>query len=231
MVANLFRPLLRFDVAPHRLSGVVVGALLNDPAELAALGDAVHQPPYKAPPQAPVLVVRPRNTFAGEGDTIAVPAGGATVGVTLGIVIGGMACRVEARVAMGHVAGWVVVADLSLPLASHYRPAARFKARDGFCPIGAHVVSRSALPNADALAMTVTIDGRVAQVTTTAGRIRGVSQLIADVSEFMTLRDGDLLLLGASHGAPLAQAGQHVALGIERVGSLSFSLGAEEGAA
>ena len=33
-----------FATPPYRLSGVVVGALLNDPAQLAALGDAAHQP-------------------------------------------------------------------------------------------------------------------------------------------------------------------------------------------
>ena len=38
------------DVAPYRLSGRVYGALLNHRAALAALGDSVNQPPYKAPP-------------------------------------------------------------------------------------------------------------------------------------------------------------------------------------
>ena len=64
MLVN-FQPLL--DVPPYRLSGTVVGALLNHPGELAALGSAVHQPPYKAPPTAPVLTVRPRNTLCGPG--------------------------------------------------------------------------------------------------------------------------------------------------------------------
>jgi len=38
------------DTPPYRLTGVVVGALLNHAPQLAALGDAAHQPPYKAPP-------------------------------------------------------------------------------------------------------------------------------------------------------------------------------------
>jgi len=58
---------LPFDDQRQRLSGVVVGALLNDPAELRALGDAVHQPPHKAPPVAPVLEVKPRHTLAADG--------------------------------------------------------------------------------------------------------------------------------------------------------------------
>ena len=99
---------IRIDVVPHRLSGTVVGALLNDPAELAALGDAVNQPPYKAPPKAPVLAVRPRNTWAAPGAAVAVPASGVTVGVTLGIVIGRTACRVDAARALDHVSAYLV---------------------------------------------------------------------------------------------------------------------------
>jgi len=66
---------LRFDFAPFRLSGVVVGALLNHRPQLVALGDAVHQPPHKAAPVAPVLAIKPRNTLAGDGDAIVVPDG------------------------------------------------------------------------------------------------------------------------------------------------------------
>ena len=50
--------------------GTAYGALLNHRAALAALGDAVHAAPYKAPPKAPVLYIKPRNTFAGHGDTV-----------------------------------------------------------------------------------------------------------------------------------------------------------------
>ncbi len=59
-----------FDVPPYRLSGVVVGALLNHAPELAALGDAVNLPPYQAAPVAPVLAVKPRNTWAADGAAV-----------------------------------------------------------------------------------------------------------------------------------------------------------------
>ena len=65
---------LDLDFAPWRLSGVVYGTLLNDPAALAALGEAVNAPPYKAPPRAPVLYLKPRNTLAADGAAVAVPA-------------------------------------------------------------------------------------------------------------------------------------------------------------
>jgi len=57
--------------------------------------------------------------------------------------------------------------------------------------------------------------------------VRGVASLIADVTEFMTLQAGDVLLLGPSDPAPLVRAGQRVAVSIEGVGTLSHPLVAE----
>ncbi len=225
-------PPLSFDVPPYRLSGTVVGALLNDPAQLAALGEAVHAPPHKAPPRAPVLEVKPRHTLAGDGAAVELPAGEAALeaGASLGIVIGTTACRVGAARALDHVAGYLVALDFSLPLASHYRPSVRLKARDGFCPLGPAVVPAAAVADPDALHIELSVDGVVVHRHGTAGRVRSVAALIADVSKFMTLHPGDVLLLGRAHGAPLARAGQAVAARIEGVGTLHARLVAEANA-
>lgn len=222
-------PPLCFDVPPFRLSGVVVGALLNDPAQLAALGDALHQPPHKAPPRAPVLEVKPRHTLAGDGAAVVVPAGQSAleVGASLAIVIGRTACRVPVPEARSRVAGYLIAADFSLPLTTHYRPAASSKARDGFCPLGPAVVPASRVSDPDDLPIEVRVDGEPVHRHRTAGRVRGVAQLIADVSEFMTLNAGDVLLLGRAHGAPLARAGQSVEIAIAGLGSLRCTLAAE----
>jgi len=213
-------------VSPWRLSGVIYGALMNDLDTLAALGDALHQPPYKSPPRAPVLSLKPRNTLAVSGSAIAVPSGfeGFEVGASLGLVIGRTACRVAASQALAHLAGYAVVADLSLPHDSHYRPALRFKARDGSCLVGPQVAPIDAIDNPDALPISVSIDGRVVQRASTSRMQRGAAQLLADVSEFMTLRPGDVLLLGVPAGAPLARAGQHVTVEVGGLGRLDVSL-------
>lgn len=211
---------LRFDQPPYRLSGAVYAALLNHAPQLAALGDAVNQPPYKAAPQAPVLAVRPRNTLALDGAVMLVPADAEALqlGASLGLVIGRAACRVPASQALQWVAGYTIVNDLCVPHASHYRPAVRFKARDGFCIIGPAVLPASAVADPDNLAVQVHIDGVLAQTTTTAERVRSVAQLIADVSDFMTLQAGDLLLLGPAAGAPLVRPGQAVLVSITGLG-------------
>jgi 5-oxopent-3-ene-1,2,5-tricarboxylate decarboxylase / 2-hydroxyhepta-2,4-diene-1,7-dioate isomerase len=215
------------------LSGVVYGALLNDAAALAALGDGVNQAPYKAAPRAPVLYLKPRNTLAAGGAAVAVPAdpGELEIGASLGLVLGRTACRVDEARALEHLAGYVIVADLSVPHASFYRPSIRCKARDGSCLIGPHIVPRQAIADPDALALQVTVDGRVVHRASTAGMLRGVTRLLAEVTEFMTLRRGDILLLGVAAGAPRARAGQAFAIDIEGLGRLDGALVAEEGVA
>lgn len=213
---------LAFDVAPYRLSGVVYGTLLNHAPAIAALAAAAHQPPYKAPARAPVLYVKPRNTLAGQGEAVTVPADAPAleVGACLGIVIGRTACRIPQAQALDHVAGYTIVNDISVPHEVFYRPSIRFKARDGFCPIGPAVVPRSAVADPDALAVRVRIDGALVHSTTTGERRRPVARLLADVSEFMTLSPGDVLLLGVSAGAPRVRAGQQVRIEIDGLGQL-----------
>jgi 5-oxopent-3-ene-1,2,5-tricarboxylate decarboxylase / 2-hydroxyhepta-2,4-diene-1,7-dioate isomerase len=221
-------PLPPLGVAPWRLSGVVYSALLNDPQQLAALGDAVHQPPYKAPPAHPVLALRPRNTLAADGDAIALPAGATTVctGPSLGLVIGRTACRLPVVTALQWVAGYLVANSLHLPLASHYRPAVRQMARDCFCPLGP-VVPASQVADPDALAISLALDGKLVWQGQTGGRVRAAAQLLSAVTEFMTLQPGDVLLLGSSADAPLAQAGQTMAVAIDGIGQLHNPLVAE----
>ncbi len=223
---------LAFDVPPYRLSGIVYGVLLNHQPALAALGDAAKAPPYKAPPKAPVLFVKPRNTLAGSGDAVVVPLGAPDleVGACLGIVIGRTACRVNEADALDHVAGYTIVNDVSVPHARFYRPSIRFKARDGFCPIGPGVTPSKLIPDPDALAVRVHVDGKLVHRTTTGDRQRPVARLLADVTEFMTLGAGDLLLLGVSADAPRVRAGQHVVIEIDGVGRLENRFVAEGGA-
>lgn len=222
---------LDFDFAPWRLSGQVIGVLLNHRPALAALGDAVHAAPYKAPPRAPVLYLKPRNTQVADGATVAVPAGvpALEVGAALGLVIGRTACRVPVEQALGCVAGLVIVADLSQAHDSFYRPSVRLKARDGFCPIGPRVWPLTSALAVDALSLSVSVDGQIVHSTTSGDRVRPAAQLLADVSDFMTLSPGDVLMLGVSAGAPRVAAGHAVEVAIEGLGKLSFQLQAEVG--
>jgi 5-oxopent-3-ene-1,2,5-tricarboxylate decarboxylase/2-hydroxyhepta-2,4-diene-1,7-dioate isomerase len=209
-------------VAPFRLSGTVYGTLLNHASALAALQGKLELPPYNAPPRAPVLYVKPRNTLAGCGEAVQVPAAAAEleVGACLGIVIGRTACNVSESRSLQHVAGFLLVNDVSIPHPDYYRPAVRYKARDGFCPIGPWVTAREAVANADALTIRTYVDGALVQTMSTADLLRPVARLLADVTEFMTLAPGDVLAAGAAAPAPRVRAGQTVAIEADALGRL-----------
>ncbi len=215
------------DVAPFRLSGTVYGALLNHRTALAALAGRMTLPPYNAPPRAPVLYLKPRNTLAADGDTVEVPAAGAGAAAELeaaacvGIVIGRTACNVSEAAALDHVAGFLIVNDVSIPHPDYYRPSVRYKARDGFCPLGPRVTPRDLVENPDALAIRTHVDGVLVQTMSTADLIRSVARLLVDVTEFMTLAPGDVLAAGAAAPAPRVRAGQTVVMEADALGALT----------
>lgn len=208
------------------LPRTVVGAALNTRQALAALGEAVNAPPYQAAPRAPVLYIKPANTYAADGDAITLPADvpEVRIGATLGIVFGRRASRVSEAEALSHVAGYRVVADLSAPHDSYFRPALKQQCRDGFCPIGRELAPVAAVPEPDALAIETWIDGALAQRASTADLVRPVARLIADVTAFMRFEPGDILLAGARADAPLARAGQRYEIRIAGVGTLGNML-------
>ncbi len=228
MLVNTVRPCIAFDVAPFSLSGMVYGTLLNHRSALAALGESVNQPPYKGAPKAPVLYIKPRNTLASTGDTVFIPVNTPEleVGACLGLVIGRVACRVSEIQALDYVAGFLIMNDISVPHSSFHRPSIKFKARDGFCPVGPRVTPRSASTNLktinpNMLTVRTYIDGVLVQTASTAELVRPVGQLLRDVTEFMTLQPGDVLGVGVAAAAPRVRGGQRVDIDIDELGRLS----------
>ncbi|MEO6273210.1 MAG: fumarylacetoacetate hydrolase family protein [Rhodoferax sp.] len=219
-----------WNLIPFVPRGTVYGTLLNHRSALDALGDQVNTAPYKVPPKSPILYIKPRNTVVGHGALVQVPTEvqELEIGATLGVVVGRTACNVSVSEALSYVAGYTVVNDISVPHASFYRPSMRFKCRDGFCPVGPAMMARDFVSNPDALEITVALDGIIVHRSNTAGLVRPVAQLLADVTEFMTLHPGDVLSVGVAAGAPRARAGQRVSISIEGVGQLDNTLIAEE---
>lgn len=222
------QPFLLDDALPL---GTVYGTLLNDSATVQRLSPEFDSAPYKAAPRAPVLYLKPRNTWAREGAAVAVPAapGEVRVDATIGLVMARSATRVSEDRAMDHVAGWILACDLTLPHENYYRPAIRQRCRDGFLPLGALV--RGAQFDLAAAELTVSINGRPVWTRSFAGLVRSPARLLADVTEFMTLSPGDVLLLGPGEGAPLARPGDRVCIEVPGLGRLTHSLVVEQGAA
>jgi len=205
----------------QQVSGTVYGVILNDHASLQKIG-SLDEAPYKGAPKAPVLYIKPANTRVCCGSSVQLPAGADSVEVaaTVGLVMGRAAARLSAGNAMDTVAGVVLAADLSLPHASYYRPAIREKCFDGALPVS----SVKPLSDLAGIVLTTEIDGQVVDTRSLGDLVRSPAKLLADVSEWMTLSQGDVLLVGVRYMAPQAKAGSVVCISAEGLGSLQFTI-------
>lgn len=181
-------------------------------------------------PQTPILFLKPATSLSGPNDPIVLPPGSTSTDweVELGVVIGTAAKNVSAAQALSHVAGYCLAHDVSerhdqLQLGSQWTKG---KSHDTFCPVGPWLVTADEVGDVQALAMWCDVNGRRVQHSSTAQMIFGVAQCIADISRYMTLLPGDLIVTGTPAGVGLGQkpprylaAGDVVALGIERLGT------------
>jgi 5-oxopent-3-ene-1,2,5-tricarboxylate decarboxylase/2-hydroxyhepta-2,4-diene-1,7-dioate isomerase len=202
----------RFEVVPFRLSGTVYATLLNHRRSLESLGDAVGAAPYKGAPKSVVLAVKPRHALVAPGGDVEVDDAGEAVevGAALGVVMGMTACAVAEADALGHVAGFIVVCDCTLPRPGHFRPQIRAMARDASCVLGSVVAPHDQVGAPDSLAMRVFVDGALAQSSRTSEHVRSTARLIA----------GDVLMTGSAPDGPRARAGAQIAVEIDGVGRL-----------
>lgn len=182
--------------------GTVYGTLLTFRAELEALAPQMGQPPYKAPPKAPVLYVKTANTWSTHGAAIAVPARAPEVeiGATIAMVMG----------KAGAIQGYVLMNDLSIPHASFFRPPVKFKNLDGFLGIGERMLPPKEARDPSGFTLEVRINGALKQSVDFSELVRPAVQLLAEVGGFMSLQPGDVLMLGCDAGRPLAKVGDRI---------------------
>lgn len=171
--------------------GTVYGTLLNFRGEWARWEPRMADKPYNGAPKAPVLYVKTANTFAPHGARVALPAGEAVeVGASLGLLIGEGAVPTHA----------LLVNDIMLSHDSYYRPPMKFRNRDGFLGLPQEPTPLAALGGLQGLAglaIELRIQGVHKQTTSLRDLRRDLPTLLRDVAEFMTLRPGDVLLVGS----------------------------------
>lgn len=200
---------------------MIYGVILNDAASLLKIG-SLDEAPYKGAPKAPVLYIKPANTRVAGGAAVKLPDGASSVEVaaTVGLVMGRAAARLSPANALEVVGGVVLAGDLSLPHTSYYRPAIREKCFDGSLPMS----EIQPLVDLAKLVLRTEIDGKLVEERSLADLIRDPARLLSDVTEFMTLNQGDVLLLGVSYMAPQAKAGSQVKISADGLGSLHFTI-------
>lgn len=187
-------------------SGTIYGVVLNDRSELDRLEPAFHDDPYKAPPSAPVVYIKPRLCATTGGAPVPLPAGetGLVAAATLALLFAQDAVAVEPAEGWRSVGAVSLALDISLPAANYYRPAIAQRCRDGFLPLG-----RACDPRVPAEIVTIA-DGEEVHRWPLSRLVRPIENLIADLTSFMTLKAGDILLVGLPGDAPHVRAGQRL---------------------
>lgn len=191
------------------VNGTVYGVVLNDRDERAALAGVFAEKPYLAAPLAPVLYIKSRNTLATSPAHVRLPetCECLQVHVTLALLLGRAATRVDAADALRHVAGYALAIDVCELHESYFRPAVRQRCRDGFLPLGNF---RAEPPDLQGGVIQTLVDGVVRHRRDLSTLHRSPAKLMADISDFMTLDAGDVLLVGLTGDAPCVSAGQRV---------------------
>ncbi|MGZ0711510.1 fumarylacetoacetate hydrolase family protein (plasmid) [Coraliomargarita sp. W4R53] len=171
-------------------------------------------------PKDPSYFFKPSSSVSASGSTIEQPAGTELLAFEgeIALIIGEPARRVTLETAWQHVA-WVTAAnDFGLYdlRANDKGSNVRSKGGDGFTPMGPDLVdARTVDPTA--LRVRTWVNGELAQSDNTGGLIFSLAQLIADLSQHMTLETGDVILTGTPAGSSVVSAGDLVEVEVDAV--------------
>ncbi len=182
------------------------------------------------PPERPMLFAKWQTALIGPGDAIVLPPISDKVDyeAELGVVIGEGAKAVPAGSALDVVAGYICVNDVSArDLQYSDKQFTRAKSLDTFCPVGPRLVPASEVGDPGNLKIRALLNGEVMQDSSTSQLIFSVPELIAFISEAITLEPGDLIATGTPAGVgtfrdpPIyLKDGDEIVVEIERVGEL-----------
>ncbi|WP_251343940.1 fumarylacetoacetate hydrolase family protein [Haloplanus halophilus] len=176
-------------------------------------------------PDRPMLFLKPPNTVAAHGDTVTLPEGKEQVDweAELGVVVGEQCRNVDAADAESVIAGYTVVCDVSNRDDQRQEQNwVRGKAFDGAAPLGPVVADPEHLP--DDAEVSLRVNGETKQSSDITQLIFTVPELIEEISTYMTLEPGDVISTGTPSGVGGLEDGDEVAVEVEGVETLSFSV-------
>jgi 2-keto-4-pentenoate hydratase/2-oxohepta-3-ene-1,7-dioic acid hydratase in catechol pathway len=181
-------------------------------------------------PAEPVLFTKAVSCLTGPNDQVMIPRGSEKTDweVELGVVIGSRASYVSEAEALDHVAGYVLINDVSERAFQIERGGTWDKGKgcDTFGPVGPWMVTSDEVGDPQNLGMWLDINGQRKQDGSSKTMIFPISKLVSYISEFMTLEPGDLITTGTPPGVGMGQkpepvylkAGDEIRLGIEKLG-------------
>jgi 2-keto-4-pentenoate hydratase/2-oxohepta-3-ene-1,7-dioic acid hydratase in catechol pathway len=189
-------------------------------------------------PSEPILFMKANSAISGPNDDVVIPRTSQQTDweVELGFVIGKPGKYIDEADAIGHVAGYCVINDVSERDFQIRRQGnwTKGKSCDTFGPIGPWLVTPGEIPDPQLLGLWTEVNGHRYQDGNTNTMVYGVAFLISYLSQFMTLHTGDVVATGTPPGVGMGQkprvflkAGDVMRLGIDGLGEQQQSLVAD----
>jgi 2-keto-4-pentenoate hydratase/2-oxohepta-3-ene-1,7-dioic acid hydratase in catechol pathway len=201
--------------------GVRVGAPIARPSAVVCIGMnyAAHAAESgAAPPERPVMFLKTPNTVAGPDDVVQIPRDSAKTDweVELALVIGRRTAYLDSPAqSLDHVAGFTVCDDLSeraFQLELSGGQWSKGKCCRGFTPTGPWLVTPDEVDHTD-LRLRSWVNGEPRQDSSTADLIFGVEEIVYQLSQYLVLEPGDLVLTGTPEGVALSGRFPYLAAG------------------
>lgn len=183
-----------------------------------------------APPEVPVYFTKPPTTVIGPLAPILYHRATQQLDyeVELAVVIGKRGRDIPAAKALDYVFGYTIMNDVTArDLQRRHGQWFKGKALDTFAPLGPWIVHRAALPDPQQLRLSMRVNGEIRQNSHTSKMLFPVAQLIATLSEGLTLEPGDILATGTPEGIGMGftpprflHVGDTVEAEVEGIGTL-----------
>jgi 2-keto-4-pentenoate hydratase/2-oxohepta-3-ene-1,7-dioic acid hydratase in catechol pathway len=224
----------RLEEASQRSSGIPVAQVrisppLPRPSNIVCMAVNYMEDGTRAEPAPINAFLKSPNSVIGPGDTMVLPDAPATIfegEAELALVIGKRASGVKAADAMEYVFGYLNFVDGSargLPPAGN--TFYQMKSRDTFAPIGPYLVTADEVPDPQALAVRLWINGQLRQNFNTSDMAHQIPRCIEWITSIHALEPGDLIATGTNHrGLSALQDGDQVELETEGLGRLRFQV-------
>lgn len=198
------------QVTDHLLAAArkVIAVHINYPSRAAQRGRTPEQPSYFLKPSSSLA------TGSAEApSTVERPAGCELLGYEgeIALIIGKPARRVSVEDAWSHVE-WITASnDLGVYDLRYADKGSnlRSKGGDGFTPVGPGLIAADAV-TPEQLRIRTWHNGNLVQDDTTEDLLFPFARLVADLSQLLTLEEGDIILTGTPAGASVAKPGDVV---------------------
>ena len=182
-----------------------------------------------AAPDHPVYFTKPGTAVVGPGDDVVHHAITKELDyeVELAVVIGTGGRDIPRAEALRHVFGYTIINDVTArDLQKRHNQWFKGKSLDTFCPMGPMLVTADEIPDPQALAISLRVNGQTRQSSHTAKMIFPVAQCIEVLSQGMTLLPGDIIATGTPDGVGAAtgtflRAGDRIEAEVEGIGILA----------